>query len=84
MRPKGLPQSLIDEIDDHFLGLARGEEPQEQCLWYDAASQRCRHYEWRPVICRDYELGGRACLELRARVRNKQARHEAVQAPSEH
>ena len=84
MRPKDMPQLLIDEIDDHFQGLARGEEPQEQCLWYDAASQRCRHYEWRPMICRDYELGGRACLELRAGVRNKQARHGVIEAPSEH
>ena len=64
-RPDGLKQHLIDEIDEHFLGLARGEEPQEQCLWYDAESRRCRHYEWRPQICRDYELGGRACLERR-------------------
>ena len=49
----------------HYAALARGEEPQEQCLWYDAESRRCRHYEWRPQICRDYELGGRACLERR-------------------
>ena len=53
---------LIEEIDDRFLGLARGQEPQAQCLWYDAEMKRCRHYEWRPQICRDYELGGTACL----------------------
>ncbi len=61
-RPVGLPQGLIDEIDERFLGLARGQEPQEVCLWYEAASKCCRHYEWRPQICRDYELGGTACL----------------------
>ncbi|REJ71661.1 MAG: YkgJ family cysteine cluster protein [Planctomycetota bacterium] len=64
-RPADLPQNLIDEIDEHFLGLARGEEPQEQCLWYDAARKQCRHYEFRPPICRDYERGGRDCLNLR-------------------
>jgi len=64
-RPEELPLHLIDEIDAHFEGLSRGEEPQEACLWYDAETKRCRHYEWRPQVCRDYELGGRACLELR-------------------
>ena len=61
-RPAELPADLIEEIDEHFLGLARGEEPQAQCLWYDAEAKRCRYYEWRPQICRDYELGGTACL----------------------
>jgi uncharacterized protein len=61
-RPAGLPQELIDEIDEHLGGLARGEEPQKRCLWYDAEQKRCRHYEWRPQICRDYERGGTACL----------------------
>ncbi|MGD9856034.1 MAG: YkgJ family cysteine cluster protein [Planctomycetaceae bacterium] len=64
-RPPGLPQSLIDEIDEHFLGLPRGQEPQVCCLWYDPAAKRCRHYDWRPAICRDYELGGDACLRRR-------------------
>ena len=64
-RPAGLPQNLIDEIDRHFAGLTRGQEPQDRCLWFDPAARRCRHYEWRPQVCRDYELGGRACLQLR-------------------
>lgn len=68
-RPVGLPQELIDEIDAHFLGLARGEETQERCLWYDAETKRCRHYEWRPQICRDYELGGSDCRRRRASLR---------------
>lgn len=64
-RPADLPQDLIDEIDEHFLGLARGEEPQDGCLWYDDESCGCKHYEWRPQICRDYELGGQDCRKLR-------------------
>ncbi|MBI1346488.1 YkgJ family cysteine cluster protein [bacterium] len=64
-RPPGLPRELITEIDEHFSGLTRGQEPQEACLWYDMDHRACRHYEWRPQICRDYELGGRSCLLLR-------------------
>jgi Fe-S-cluster containining protein len=64
-RPPDLPQPLIEEIDAHFLGLARGYEPQESCLWYDPEARCCKHYEWRPPICRQYELGGQDCRKLR-------------------
>ncbi len=64
-RPHNLPAELLAEIDDHFAGLMRGQEPQDRCLWFDPINRNCRHYEFRPQICRDYELGGRACLERR-------------------
>ena len=65
VRPPGLPAELIAEIDEHFLGLSRGQEPQEGCLWFDPVHRMCRHYEWRPPVCRDYELGGSGCIALR-------------------
>ena len=61
-RPANLPQELIEEIDFHFSGLTRGQEPLERCLWFDVTTRQCRHYELRPQLCRDYELGGQACL----------------------
>ena len=61
-RPVGLPQEFVEEIDLHFSGLMRGQEPQERCLWFDTATRQCRHYELRPQICRDYELAGPSCL----------------------
>ena len=64
-RPANLPRELVDEIDFHFSGLLRGQEPQESCLWYDATTRQCKHYEYRPQICHDYELGGRECLKQR-------------------
>jgi uncharacterized protein len=64
-RPEGLPLHLIEEIDAHFVGAFRGEEPQDLCFWYDPEGRQCKHYEWRPQICRDYELGGRECRNLR-------------------
>ena len=61
-RPPNLPQELIDEINRHFSGLLRGQEPQAQCLWFDATSRLCKHHEYRPQVCRDFELGGLNCL----------------------
>lgn len=66
-RPDGLPQPLIDEINAHFSGLLRGQEPQECCLWFDAETRLCKHHEWRPQVCRDYEIAGRECLRERRR-----------------
>jgi uncharacterized protein len=64
-RPHELPQHLIDEIDSHFSGLTRGQEPQSRCLWFDDVLRTCRHYEFRPPLCREYERGGHACLNRR-------------------
>jgi uncharacterized protein len=66
-RPADLPEHLQEEIDRHFAGLRRGDEPQERCLWFDAHSRRCRHYQWRPDICREFELGGPSCTTVRAK-----------------
>ena len=37
------------------------------CLWFDAGSGRCRHYEYRPRACDEFELGGRDCRDARRR-----------------
>lgn len=64
-RPADLPPELAAEIDEHFSGLVRGQEPQETCLWHDPVTRRCKHHEFRPQVCRDYEIGARACLTVR-------------------
>lgn len=63
-RPAGLPEELVQEIDEHFQGLMRGQEPQESCLWYDNHQKKCRHYAWRPAVCKGFELAGEECLRL--------------------
>lgn len=65
-RPAGFPAELQQEIDSQFAGLRRGQEPQARCLWFDTQTRRCRHYEWRPAICREFELAGSSCLAVRA------------------
>src|SRR5579872_2072415 len=77
-RPRGLPQELVHEIDEHLGGLFRGQESQQRCLWFDADARRCRHYEWRPQVCRDYELGGIACLTLRSACMQGMDPHELL------
>jgi Fe-S-cluster containining protein len=37
------------------------------CLWYDPTTRRCRHYEFRPLACREAVVpGDENCLRFRA------------------
>jgi uncharacterized protein len=45
---------------------AEADWPSESpCFWLDTATGRCKHYNERPEICRDFEVGGEYCLEAR-------------------
>jgi Fe-S-cluster containining protein len=35
------------------------------CVWL-ARDGTCKHYEYRPTVCRDFERGGKDCLDCRA------------------
>ncbi len=37
------------------------------CIWFDAATRRCRHYEYRPLACREFEVGEQDCRDARRR-----------------
>jgi Fe-S-cluster containining protein len=65
-----LPADLRREIDDtarrwNGPGMWRGPGDDAPCVWYDAATKRCRHYENRPAVCREFEVGGPECLTWR-------------------
>ena len=36
------------------------------CPWLDLCNGRCRHHEWRPDVCREFEVGGESCMRMRA------------------
>lgn len=44
----------------------RADPSETPCAWLDADTKRCRHYEYRPAVCRDWEPGETACLRARA------------------
>jgi Fe-S-cluster containining protein len=37
------------------------------CLWFDAETGLCGHYEYRPLACREFEVGGEDCRDSRRR-----------------
>jgi len=37
------------------------------CVWLDLKTKKCRFYDHRPIVCRDFEVGEDACLGHRLR-----------------
>lgn len=35
------------------------------CGWFDMVTRKCRHYEHRPSVCRDFEVGSTSCVGMR-------------------
>jgi uncharacterized protein len=65
---RGLPPDLFAELDAYYDAMInRGSpgRPEMPCLWLDVETRRCRHYEHRPAICRDFPVGEGSCLAWR-------------------
>ncbi len=63
-----LPAHLIDELQEQLDGRididVRNEAlgavtpmPCSPCLWLDPHTKLCKHYEYRPQLCRDFFCG---------------------------
>ncbi len=68
-RVRNMPQALRDELTAYMKNVLTGVKPPHPtypaCLWYDAASKRCKHHDLRPDICRDFEVGDKYCQRYR-------------------
>jgi Fe-S-cluster containining protein len=59
-----LPEELLAEWQAYLIGVC--SDPSESgedrpCYWFDLETRRCKHYEHRPEICREFEVGGEDC-----------------------
>ena len=64
-----LPENLQEEILVKGTGSIWDKNPNEltgsPCYWYDTDTGRCKNYDNRPQICRDFEIGSWPCLSYR-------------------
>src|SRR5438552_3246303 len=59
-----LPPELVAELLE-FKRKGRIAKDSD-CLWYDSELLQCRHYEYRPVLCRDgVKVGDEHCRHWR-------------------
>lgn len=63
LREKGVPDALRTELLP--LWEVRLQVPEAPCLWFDALTLCCRHYDLRPDACRDFEINSPACRASR-------------------
>ena len=64
------PASLVSELADHYRRAALSGDTRlgKPCLWFDETTRGCRHYEFRPILCREFERGSVACHDWRRRL----------------
>jgi Fe-S-cluster containining protein len=60
-----VPAAMRKVLSKHSIFEVLQEE--SPCIWFDMATKKCKHYDLRPPICRDFEMGSRFCLEHRER-----------------
>lgn len=62
-----LPENLRQELD-HYIA-ADQAPPAGQldgpCFWFDQETRSCKHYDYRPRVCRDFAVGCTDCLGWR-------------------
>jgi Fe-S-cluster containining protein len=61
-----VPYELLAPVDEHLAALTE-EDFGQTCIWFNMDTRQCRHYEHRPGVCRDFERGSEACVQLRSR-----------------
>lgn len=71
VRWRAMPDEVRRTLEDYYKGREDGTVSDRvknklPCLWFDPATKGCGHYEWRPEICREFEVGGEDCQRLRA------------------
>lgn len=64
-RRPDLAAELVADIERRIRDGDRTDDA--PCTWLDPGTMRCRHYEDRPEICREFEMGSEDCLAHRGR-----------------
>lgn len=66
VRARSLPEPLRHELEEYIKSRNGATfDDDGPCLWLDPETNRCKHYEIRPDICRNFEVGGEDCLNWR-------------------
>lgn len=67
-----LPQHLQLELQEYWeLQPGRAGPVDGPCIWLDLVTRQCKHHEYRPRVCRDFEVGSTECQEWREYYRDR-------------
>jgi Fe-S-cluster containining protein len=71
VRWEEIPRGVRRHLGQYFLDVDVKEVREnlsfagKPCIWWDQHTRKCKHYEIRPSICRDFEVGAEDCLRFR-------------------
>lgn len=65
-----LPEDLAEELRGILIKVQAGEDvgqgDDKPCIWFDQKKRQCRHYDYRPIVCRDaIKPGDPDCRKIR-------------------
>ena len=64
-----IPKHLRRELERYFSKIEKNEIQSRSvlflpCLWLDEEKGECTNYDYRPKICRDFQVGGQECIQF--------------------
>ncbi len=64
---RALPDHLKQELLDYIAACEAPPAGQLDgpCIWLDPDTRLCKHHEYRPRVCRDFEIGSKECRDWR-------------------
>ena len=64
---RSLPDDLKQELDQFVASYPTRPSGQLDgpCFWFDQKTRGCKHYDHRPRVCRDFQVGAAECLGWR-------------------
>tara|TARA_Y100000034_G_C6610007_1_gene265625 strand:- start:254 stop:553 length:300 start_codon:yes stop_codon:yes gene_type:complete len=74
-RLAGAPDEALRLLADYMETDMQDGQP---CIWLDQSTQRCKFYEHRPSICRDFYRGSEGCESWRELYHIEGARNDSA------
>jgi Fe-S-cluster containining protein len=67
-----LPQHLRLELEEFWeVHAGKTDSLNGPCIWLDQVTRQCKHHEYRPLVCRDFDVGSIECQEWREHYRDR-------------
>ncbi len=65
--PENLRSELLAYWEDQSENINQIDGP---CIWLDPTTRLCKHHEYRPRVCRDFDINSLVCRQWRSHYRD--------------
>ena len=68
---RDLPKDLKEEWLTFTGSYQKPGELDGPCFWFDQTTRQCKNHQYRPSVCRDFEIGSKLCHQWRREYSSK-------------